>query len=57
MKPRITRGRIIPVWWVTTGAANTHFATWLDAMHYADQLARTAAAARLRLRLAMELNK
>lgn len=57
MKPRITRGRVLPVWWVTTALETTYFATWLDAMHYADQLARTAAAARLHLRLALELNK
>lgn len=54
MKPRITRGRIYPVWFVTTALDVQPFATWSDAMHYADQLARTAAAARLHIRFAMD---
>lgn len=57
MKPRITRGRVLPVWIVTTGFTSEIFATWTDAMHYADQLARLAAAARIHLRLAKELQK
>lgn len=42
MKPRITRSRVIPVWFVTTDRSVNHFTTWRTALAFAQILALRA---------------